>query len=135
MIYPIPEGSSSEDTAGHPANESEDFIEMFAAPSHHAVKETNNTIEFSPVVNKQHYSRLDESSIVEANARIIDNLWVDSAVKDQKRNSDDDLATFRNQEKKKTADQWELMLLKQKDTHEKLLKQQAKDYNIKIERV
>ena len=28
-----------------------------------------------------------------------------------------------------------MMLIKQKDTHEKLLKQQAKDYNIKIERV
>ena len=28
-----------------------------------------------------------------------------------------------------------MMLIKQKDTHEKLLKQQATDYNMKIERV
>jgi hypothetical protein len=69
FIYPIPEAvDTSNDTCFAGVNDSEELRQMFEDDP--AEEDKNNTLEFSPVCNHKNkkYSRLDESSIVEANA-------------------------------------------------------------------
>jgi hypothetical protein len=62
-------------------------------------------------------------------------MWTDKQSHLERSPVHDNLATFRKKEKKKTADQWELMLIKQRETHEKLLRKQSAEYAKKIEKV
>jgi hypothetical protein len=66
FIYPIPEATDTSNDTCLVANESREFLDMLSDPSQE--EEPNNTLELSPVCKNKKYSRLDESSIVDANA-------------------------------------------------------------------